>query len=93
MDFGTKIDQGKWNHFTFVFDDNTMACAYINGMKDKCQTVPASVSYSIASNNAVRIGGAWYAGSEPEMYFDDFGIWKVALTPSDVMTVYNESKG
>ena len=57
-----------------------------------CQAVPTSVSRTISTNNAVRMGGAWYANSEPMMYVDDFGIWKVALTAEDVMNLYYSSK-
>ena len=92
FDFGKTINQAKWNQFTFTIDDSTMACAYINGVKEMCQTVPTSVSNTVSSNSAVKIGGAWYANSEPMMYFDDLGIWQVALTPDDVMNLYILSK-
>ena len=92
LDFGKTINQAKWNQFTFTIDDSTMACAYINGVKEMCQTVPTSVSYTVSHNYATRIGGNWYAYSEPMMYFDDLGIWKVALTPDDVMNLYILSK-
>ena len=86
--FGKTINQAKWNQFTFTIDDSTMACAYINGVKEMCQTVPTSVSNIVSTGSLVRIGGAWYRYSEPMMYFDDFGIWQVVLTPDDVMNLY-----
>ena len=92
IDFGKTVNQSKWNQFTFTIDDSKMACAYINGVKEMCQTTPTSVSYTISSNNAVRVGGHWYPNSEPMIYFDDIGIWKVALTPDDVMNLYYSSK-
>ena len=91
-DFGTTVNQSKWNQFTFTIDDSKMACAYINGVKEMCQTAPTSVSHTVSSNLVTRVGGDWYAGSEPMMYFDDFGIWKVALTAEDVMNLYYSSK-
>ena len=93
LDFGKWVTQTQWNQFTFTIDDNSMACAYINGVKEKCQTAPTSVNIQTANNNTVRIGGAWYSNSEPEMYFDDFGVWQFALTPNEVMNLYNLSKG
>jgi len=69
-----------------------MACAYINGVKEMCQTVPTSASLHISSNTQARVGGAWYANSEPMMYVDDFGIWKTAFTEDDVMNLYYSSK-
>ena len=53
-----------------------------------CQTAPTSVSKTISSNTAVRVGGAWSPKSEPMMYVDDLGIWKVALTENEVMNLY-----
>ena len=90
--FGTTVNQLKWNQFTFTIDDSKMACAYINGVKEMCQTSPMSVSYTISSNVETRVGGRWQPGSEPMMYVDDFGIWKIALTDDDVMNLYYSSK-
>jgi len=92
IDFGKTVNQSKWNQFTITIDDSKGACAYVNGVKEMCQTVPTSVSNTISSNNAVRVGGNWYPNSEPMMYFDDIGIWKVALTADDVMNLYYSSK-
>ena len=91
-DFGKSVDQAKWNQFTFTIDDSKMGCAYINGVKEICQAVPDSVSKTISSNTAVRVGGAWSPKSEPMMYVDDLGIWKVALTENEVMNLYYSSK-
>ena len=91
-DFGKRVNQLKWNQFTITIDDSKMACAYINGVKEMCQTVPTSASYQISTNTGARVGGAWYANSEPMMYVDDFGIWKIALKEDDVMNLYFSSK-
>lgn len=86
------MDQTKWNQLTFSIDDNSHACVYINGVKEKCQTKPDSVSYSQYSNPAIRIGGDWYYGAEPAIYFDDLAIWQVALTDDEVKSLYLASK-
>ena len=92
LDFGRGIVRTKWNQFTFTIDDNAFACAYINGVKEKCQTVPNTVTNDIRTNKAIRIGGAWYANSAPMMYVDDFGVWQVALTPEEVRRLKEMSK-
>ena len=91
LSFGKWVDQTKWNQFTFAIDDNSIACAYINGAKEKCETVPTVVNL-FQGSNPVRIGGFWSAKSEPSMYYDDFAIWQVAFTADEAMNLYNSSK-
>lgn len=92
MNFGKSVEQTKWNQFTFTVDDNSGACAFINGVKQMCQLVPESVSLTYSPNKAVRIGGDWYTSSEPAFYFDDFAIWQIALNDEQVLDLFLKSK-
>lgn len=90
--FGKHINQSLWNQFTFTIDNNVRACAYINGVKEKCQTQSLYDFYYIAQNTEVRIGGDWSTGNEPAIYFDDFAIWKSIPTDDEIMKLYRESR-
>ena len=91
MNFGKWVTHTEWNQFTFTLDDNSIACAYINGVKEKCIQVPTKASFKAGSNPFV-IGGYWTSNSEPSMYYDDFAIWQAAFTAEEVMNLYNSSK-
>ncbi|XP_065065323.1 uncharacterized protein LOC135691396 [Rhopilema esculentum] len=90
--FGSSVIKTNWNQFTLTVDDNIGVCAFINGVKDACQTTYQSVSLTEYANTAVRLGGAWYADSEPDIYIDDFAVWQVALTENEVKNLYEQTK-
>eukprot|EP00795_Rhopilema_esculentum_P003324 gene3324-1661_t len=90
--FGRNVVRTRWNQFTLTVDDNIGVCAFINGVKDACQTTYQSVSLTDYANTAVRLGGAWFADSEPDIYIDDFAVWQVALTENEVKNLYEQTK-
>ena len=92
LEFGKQINQIVWNQFTFTIDNSVQACAYINGVKEICETKPSSNAYTIDSNVKVKLGGGWLNGNEPAIYFDNFAIWRSILTDDEVMMLYNDSK-
>ena len=91
LDFGNTVNQTRWNQFTFTVDDSLRVCAYINGVREKCHDKSVYDVFSTGYNTAVRIGGDWYAGAEPAIYFDDFAIWRVILTEEEVLELYKTS--
>ena len=91
--FGSSVVRTRWNQFTFTVDDNIGVCAFINGVKNACQTTYQSISLALHPNKAVRIGGAWYANSEPDIYIDDLAIWKLLLTEDEIKSLYDHAKG
>ena len=90
--FGKNVIRQHWNHFTMTVNDDTGVCAYVNGVKENCQNAPTSVSLSGNSNVAMRLGGTWAANSVPEMFVDDFALWKATLTEEEVRSLYESSK-
>ena len=90
--FGKHINQSLWNQFTFTVDNTAKACAYINGVKEQCDTQSSYDLYYVAQNTGVRIGGRWPAGPEPAIYFDDFAIWKSIPTDDEIMQLYKDSR-
>ena len=90
VDFGRNINQVLWNHFAFTVDNNARACAYINGVKEKCNSKSVYDFYYVAQNTAVRFGGDGSA-DKPAMYFDDFAIWKTILTDGEILELYREN--
>ena len=90
--FGRSVIKTNWNQFTLTVDDNIGVCAFINGVKDACQTTYQSVSLTDYANTAIRLGGTWFSGSEPDIYIDDFAVWQVALTENEVRNLYEQTK-
>ena len=90
--FGKNVTRQHWNHFTFTVNDDVGVCAYVNGVKEKCESASKSVSLYSNSNVAMRIGGTWAANTVPEMFVDDFALWKAALTEEEVHMLYQLSK-
>ena len=90
--FATPVNRVQWNQFTFTVDNDVGACAYVNGVKVKCQYTAVGDVFDVGYNTAVRIGGDWYAGSEPAIYFDDLAIWKILLTDDEIMKLYLDSR-
>ena len=92
LKFGLKVDKTKWNHFTFIVDDNSKLCVFINGVKEQCETSPISKDLVMTYNNQARIGGNWGISKQPGMYLDDFAIWLAVLTDAEVWSLYSQSK-
>ena len=91
--FGKNVIRQHWNHFTITVNNDVGVCAYVNGVKEKCESTSQSVSLSGNSNIAMRIGGTWPSHSAvPEMFVDDFAIWKATLTEEEVRILYESSK-
>ena len=73
-------------------NDDVGVCAFVNGVKEKCESVSQSVSLNSNTNVAVRIGGTWAPRSVPDMFVDDLALWKATLTENEVQALYESSK-
>ncbi|XP_065066479.1 uncharacterized protein LOC135692299 [Rhopilema esculentum] len=90
-DFGGAVVKTNWNQFTFTVDDNAGSCAFVNGVKDACQSTHASVSLSDLQSS-FKIGDSPSADIEPGIYVDDLAVWQVILTEDEVKNLYEQTK-
>ncbi|MBN2682392.1 MAG: T9SS type A sorting domain-containing protein [Bacteroidales bacterium] len=78
---GTVSSLNEWNHLATVFDGST-ASVYINGVKVATTT---SSGARLIFRNINYIGRSnWSTDSYANAVFDDFSIWKRALSESEI---------
>lgn len=85
---------GVYTHVAFVYDgsqpDNaTRLKIWVNGVAQTVSftgTIPATIPYTAA---ALTVG----PGSGGDCFVDEVGIWNVALTPSQIASLYNGGAG
>ena len=78
-----------WQNISIVYLSNGNVDLFINGQIAASQN---GSSYNVCNqNNSFRVGGPWW-NNDP-CYFqgkiDDIGIWNRALTPAEVLALYN----
>ena len=88
--FGRAVIKTNWNQFTFTVDDNAGSCAFVNGVKDACQSTHVSVSLN-DMKSSFRIGGI-PSTNEPGIYVDDLAVWQVLLTEDEIRNLYEQTK-
>lgn len=84
------IADTNWHMITFVRDAGTLR-VYIDGIADGTGTITGAVNDSTNSMGLGILGdytALAYGGA-----IDEFGVWKVKLTPSDITQLYNGGAG
>ncbi|MCX7046625.1 MAG: BNR-4 repeat-containing protein [Candidatus Sumerlaeota bacterium] len=87
------LTTGTWHHFAGTFDRNGQAIFYINGQQ------AGVASCSAAGTGTVGLANIpWVIGNQPDLAdtlltpvvadFDDLGIWRRALGPDEVASIY-----
>lgn len=92
----TALSTGVWYHIVVVYDSSDAVTGkriYINGSLDTSGAmsgIKTGTSTALQIGNAVQFGGttAYFDGQ-----IDEVDIWSVALTGSDVTTLYNGGSG
>jgi len=77
-----QIPSDGWHHVAFSIDRDGNSYCYIDGVAGTVRVI--SDSRGSLNNSSNLIIGANYAGS-----MDDLRIYKKALTPAEVLTIYN----
>ena len=87
---GPSVVLGAWNHLTIVFDGTNLTM-YGNGVAGTPVAMPAAIQNTA---NPLSIG---LAGANNSQYLNGrvaaFGLWKRALSPSEVTQLFNSGAG
>jgi hypothetical protein len=87
---GPSVVLGAWNHLTIVFDGTNLTM-YGNGVAGTPVAMPAAIQNTA---NPLSIG---LAGANNSQYLNGrvaaFGLWKRALTASEVTALFNSGAG
>ncbi|MEC8859521.1 MAG: DUF4347 domain-containing protein [Pseudomonadota bacterium] len=74
----TALDQGEWTHVAITYSGANTLKVYLNGVESSLYTEQTSV---ILPTNNVQMGGTYSLGNSA---LDDFRIWDVARTQSEI---------
>ena len=90
-EYTTQIQLNKWYHIAFVKLNESFGLIYVNGRQSFFKN--SNYSSSIAVFNNLNFIGKSNADGEPmvDAIYDDFKIFRVALTSDDIMSDYKYS--
>lgn len=81
------LSSGIWYHATIVYDRSTLKI-YINGNLDKQMNATADLAANTSQLELGRFSSAYYKG-----LLDEVRIYNRALSPSEVLDIYNDTGG
>ena len=83
------LNDGEWHHVVHTFDRLGMATTYLNGLQVHQMSIASAAGWVMNSGKPWNIGQAsgTYAESG-DFQMDDLGVWRRALTPLEVDTIY-----
>lgn len=89
--FSGVINDGAWHHAVAIHDGANSWALYIDGSLVDTQTAVTNISLGggLTLNRHTAPASAYYAG----VTLDDFRIYDIALTGTDVTNIYNSGNG
>jgi Concanavalin A-like lectin/glucanases superfamily len=82
---GVLLQTGIWYHVVATFDSSSQLCVYVNGGSKAC----APASPRLPDVQPLKFGdGAFFTGRELVGTLDEIAIWGVALTDTQVKSLY-----
>lgn len=86
----TSTVQGVWYHVVLIYDGSNV-WLYVNG---KLDTGPNAVAGTLLlTNTTFYIGSGGGLNFAQNAYVDEVGVWLRALTPDEVVELYNDGQG
>jgi hypothetical protein len=87
---GYVVPQTSWSYITLVFIQDTSITGYVNGVSQRANSFPF---ISALSTSYLEFGANTGASTqEYNGYLDDVRIYNRALSPAEVMALYNAEK-
>jgi hypothetical protein len=83
------LNDNHWHHLAFTFERGSNAVTYLDGQPVAVASLRPAVGWNLDGGNPMNIGQA--SGTYPadgEFDLDDLGVWRRALTPFEVDTMY-----
>lgn len=84
------LSTGTWYSYVVIYDASAQTVEwYINGVGEATSTSMGTSIYNSTHNFVIGRGNKADVNQDMDGYIDEFAIWNVALTPSDVQTIFN----
>ena len=88
---GPDIDDHEWHHIAFIYDRTNKVFTYVDGVKVGEWIVPDKLDITTHLDSAFNLGqiGSGNQSNNLKVHFDDLAIWRRAINPSEVTTIFN----
>ena len=88
----TDVGTGAWRFIVAVFDRTGNMAIYIDNTADQTASL-STLTGSVNNTNGLGIGGRYDAGNLFDGSIDEVGLWNLALTTTNITTLWNSGSG
>jgi hypothetical protein len=83
------IPTGQWSHVVIVFENQSTAYLYVDGVAITLTTVVANLTSSMSNTSVFQMGDGLGVGYPYDGQVDDTSVWDIALSLSEVQEIFN----